>query len=317
MSTNDKISVKEIIVGVVVLAVIGAAMYYTLGLLSAEGGKKVDDISQAGDKAANHVETHVKLVSIDPIKGDTTARFEFEPSPGLVSEDNTLKQDLKLYLNAGTGKQEIDFPKGKLMTPVEGVFNMHDGQATDYPFDKYVADIDVYIYAAPAKTDEKKKQEAEPKPAAGENAPATEPKSEKEPDDMAISVDFVGSIPGYNITASKAKYTEIDYVGIETKIERSGTVKFFSIFVSVLMWALAIGVLFFVGAIVLRGRKIEVGMFSFFGALLFAFYAVRNSQPNVPPIGAYCDFISFFWAEALIAACLVVALVTWILRPTK
>lgn len=58
-------------------------------------------------------------------------------------------------------------------------------------------------------------------------------------------------------------------------------------------------------------------MFSFIGALLFAFYAVRDGQPNVPPIGAYCDFISFFWAEALIAGCLVVALAAWILRPMK
>jgi hypothetical protein len=311
MSATDKFSVKEIIVGVVVLAVIGAAMYYTLGVLAGEGGKKVTDISQAGDAAANHVETHVKLVAIDPIKADLTARFEFEPSEGLLGEDLSLKQDLKLYVNAANGKQEFDFPKGKLMTPVEAVFNMHDGLVTDYPFDKYASDIDIYIYAPEPKPGDKKKADApEPKPAADQKDDAAE-------NDMAISVDFTGSIPGYKISASKAKSSDIDYVGVETRIERSGIVTFFSVFVSLLMWALAIGVLFFVGALVLRGRKIEVNMFSFMGALLFAFYAVRNSQPNVPPIGAYCDFVSFFWAEALIAACLVVALATWILRPMK
>jgi hypothetical protein len=315
---SDKISAKEIIVAIVVLTVFVGAMFYTLSIVNAEGGKKVTDISQAGDKESSHVETHVKLVSIDPIKGDASARFEFEPSEKLLGSDGSLKQDLKLYLNSATGKQELDFPKGKLMTPVEAVFNMHEGQATEYPYDKYVADIDVYVMKAPSA--DKKKAEAaltsETK-TTDEHAATPEKKEEVDEGDMAISVDFEGSIPGYKITAAKAKYSEVYFVGIETHIERSGTVWFFSTFVAVLMWALAVGVLFFVGSLVLRGRKVEINMFSFMAALLFAFYAVRNSQPNVPPIGVYSDFISFFWCEVLIAACLIVTLFVWILRPMK
>jgi hypothetical protein len=83
------------------------------------------------------------------------------------------------------------------------------------------------------------------------------------------------------------------------------------------MWALAISVLFFVMSLVFRGRKIEVGMFSFLAALLFAFYAVRNSQPNIPPIGVYSDFLAFFWAEVIIALCLLIAVFTWIFRTQK
>ncbi len=315
---SDKISGKEIVAAVIVLVVIGAAMFYTVGIFNAEGGQKVIDISQQGDKEASHVETHVKLTSIDPIKGDVAARFEFAPSENLLGEDGTLKQELKLYVNSANGKQEIDFAKGKLMTPVEAVFNMYEGQATQYPFDKYVSDIDIYI--TKGKTDEKKPAAApaaEAKETADENAGEPEKKAEADSLDMAISVDFVGSIPGYSITAEKAKYSEVDFVGIETRIERSGTVKFFSMFVSVLMWALSIGVLFFVMSLILRGRKVEVNMFSFMAALLFAFYAVRNSQPNVPPIGVYSDFVSFFWCEVIIAACLLAALFTWILRPAK
>src|SRR5205807_1253101 len=138
---------------------------------------------------------------------------------------------------------------------------------------------------------EKKKPEtSESKETDKENPAKAE--NEGDEDEIPLGVDFFGSVAGYKIEAAKAKYSDVDYVGIETRIERSGTVKFFSIFVSVLMWALAIGVLFFVMSLVLRGRKIEVGMFSFLAALLFAFYAVRNSQPNVPPIGVYSDFIS-------------------------
>ncbi len=317
MSTTDKISAKEIIVGVASLVFIAAAMFYTLSIFNAEGGKKLTDISQAGDKSASHVETHVTILGIDPIKGDITARFQFEPSEKLLLDDGTLKQGLSLYLNSANGKQEIDFPKGKLMTPVEGVFTMADGQASEYPFDKYTSDITVYIMKGktPAK-DEKKKPEVTAAKTAEEPA-ADEPKEDEASDDMAISVDFEGSIPGYNIAVAKGKGSDVDYVVIDAAIERSGTVKFFSIFVCSLMWVLATCVLFLVGALVFRGRKIEVGMLSFMGALLFAFYAVRNSQPNIPPIGVYSDFISFFWAEALLAICLIVTLLVWVLRPAK
>jgi len=37
---------------------------------------------------------------------------------------------------------------------------------------------------------------------------------------------------------------------------------------------------------------------------LFAFPAVRNSQPGVPPVGTWGDFVSFFWAESMIALAL-------------
>lgn len=314
---SDRISGKEIVAGVIVLAIIGGMMWYTLSMFRAESGQKVIDISQAGDASASHVETHVKLMSIDPIKGDASARFEFAPSDNLLGEDGTLKQDLRLYVNAANGKQEFDFPKGKLMTPVEAVFNMHDGQATEYPFDKYRAAIDIYIMKPEPKIPET--PTAAPKPTADEQAPETnkDEAADVDDDEMAISVDFLGSIPGYKINASKAEYSGVDFVGVETQIERSATVKFFSMFVSVLMWALAISVLFFVGTLILRGRKVEVNMFSFMAALLFAFYAVRNSQPNVPPIGVFSDFISFFWCEILIAGCLLAAVFTWVLRPMK
>lgn len=313
---SDNISVKEVIVGVIVLAVVGAAMFYTLSVFNAESGQKVIDISQQGDNEASHIETHVKLMSIDPIKGDASARFEFVPSDNLLGEDGTLKQELKLYVNSANGKQEIDFAKGKLMTPVEAVFNMHGGQATQYPFDKYVTDIDIYI--AKGKTDEKKPATAPaPKePADGEHA--NEPANPEDDDlELAISVDFLGSIPGYKIEAANAKYSEVDFVGIETKIERSGTVVFVSMFVSVLTWVLTIGILFLVISLFMRGRKVEIAMFSFMGAMLFGFYAIRNSQPNVPPIGVYSDFMSYIWCEIIVGVCLLACLIAWVLRPAK
>jgi len=127
----------------------------------------------------------------------------------------------------------------------------------------------------------------------------------------------VGSIPGFKIDAAKSKESTSDYVGIDMTIARASTTKFFSFFVMAMMWGLTIGVMLLTLSVVLRGRKVELAMFSFTAALLFAFAAVRNAQPGTPPIGTYSDFISFFWAEVIIALCLIILVFTWLLRPAK
>ena len=58
-------------------------------------------------------------------------------------------------------------------------------------------------------------------------------------------------------------------------------------------------------------------MFSFLGALLFAFPAVRNAVPGSPPIGSFNDYLAFFWAEGLVAASLIAILFTWALRSQR
>jgi len=233
-----------------------------------------------------------------------------------------------LFVNSATGKQELDFPKGKRMNPSEVVVNIYDGLVTVYPFDKHSAYLEFYflpgkeekktepakpVEAAPAPTpteaaagEEQKKEEGEKKPAA----------AEKDEDIIPIGVDFVGSIPGFKIDASKARESDEDLVGIDMTISRASTTKFFSLFVMVMMWGLTIAVLLLTLSCVLRGRKVELAMFSFSAALLFAFASVRNAQPGTPPIGTYSDFISFFWAEVIIALCLITLVFTWLLRPT-
>jgi hypothetical protein len=49
-------------------------------------------------------------------------------------------------------------------------------------------------------------------------------------------------------------------------------------------------------------------------ALIFGLPALRNVQPGVPPIGAVCDYISFIWAELIVAASALIVAWAWILR---
>ena len=319
MSASEGISVKEIIAAVAILIIVGAVMLFTLGVFNAESGHTAVEISNAGDKEAVHIEAVVKILSIDAAKGDTSARIEFLPSDALLAPDGTLNQDLKLFVNSANGKQETDFAKGKRMTPVEAVFNLYDGSASQYPFDKYSTEIDIWVTKGkPAKKPDAKPAPAKPADEAADGeADHAEKKEEPESDELPISVDFLGSISGYDIAATKAKYSDESYVGIETHIDRSSTVVFFSMFVGILMWLLTVAVLLLVLSLFLRGRKIEIAMFSFMGALLFGFYAIRNSQPNIPAIGVYSDFLSYIWCEVIIGLCLAVCVLAWAIRQAK
>jgi hypothetical protein len=330
----EKVKAKDIIVTLAVLIVFGISLVLVLKIYKNEGDKRSAAVSDLGDKDPNHIEVDVKLVSIDPNKGDIVARLEFLPKGHFTTDEgSTLARDLKLFVNSATGKQELDFPKGKRMNPTEVVVNMFDGLVTDYPFDRHSAFLELYFMpgkeAGKDKTAEAAPKPAEPAPTPKPEAPAAGEEQKKDEgekkaeaakpdeDDIPIGVDFVGSIPGFKIDAAKSRESTDDYVGIDMTIARASTTKFFSLFVMSMMWGLTLGVMFLTLSVVLRGRKVELAMFSFTAALLFAFAAVRNAQPGTPPIGTYSDFISFFWAEVIIALCLIILVFTWLLRPAK
>ena len=332
---SEKWGIKDIVVAVVVIIVFIVGLVLVLKSYQSEGEKRSAAISDIGNKDPNHIEVDVTLVSIDANKGDMVARLEFVPKGIYTNDDgHTLARDVKLFTNGATGKQETDFGKGKRMNPMEVTVSMFNGLVTDYPFDKHNAYLEMYFL--PGKEEKKASDSSASKPAEPAPTPTPAPDSEAEgeqpkkedakkpesaendgDDEIPIGVDFVGTVSGFKIDAAKAKESTNDYVGIEMAISRAATTKFFSFFVMIMMWGLTIAVLLLTMSVVVRGRKVELAMFSFTAALLFAFATVRNAQPGTPPIGTYSDFISFFWAEVIIALSLVALVFTWLLRPAK
>ena len=332
---SEKLKAKDVIITIVVVILFAVGLVLVLNIYKGEGVKRSASVSDLGEKDPNHIEVDVTLVTIDPNKGDIVARLEFLPKGSYTKADGTLARDVKLFVNGATGKQETDFPRGKKMNPMEVVVQMYDGLVTDYPFDKHKAYLEMYF--VPGKPEKKSAEPGTAKPAEAAPSPTPKPeaadeeeakkedaakkteaaKEEEEDDEIPIGVDFAGSISGFKIEAAKARESQNDLVGIDMTISRAATTKFFSLFVMMMMWGLTISVLLLTLSVVLRGRKVELAMFSFTAALLFAFATVRNAQPGTPPIGTYSDFISFFWAEVIIALCLVVLVFTWLLRPAK
>jgi hypothetical protein len=112
----------------------------------------------------------------------------------------------------------------------------------------------------------------------------------------------------------RSKDSDETYVDLEIGVKRSSMITLFSVFIMCLMWGVTIAVAGLVFTVVIKGRKAELAMFSFIATLLFAFVTVRNSQPGVPPVGTYSDYLSFFWVEAILGLCLIAVVSAWVLR---
>lgn len=288
---EPKKSKKALIIGIVFLLLFATAYALVLCAFKNEGENRTASLSPNEKLGADRIDAFARIVTADPVKGDVSVRLTFTPHGSLLSADGaTLSRDLVLDINSGTGKHTYEFKKGKRMDPVEAIVEIYDGEPMDYPFDKHEAELSFSFEPAGAA-------------AASETNTA-----------IPVAVELHGSVSGLKIEAEYAKENKDDHVVIDLTLARASTAIFFSVFIMAAMWALTLGVVCLVFRVLAGHRKIEIGMFSFLGALLFAFPALRNSQPGTPPIGTYSDFLAFFWAEVLIALSLLAVVLTWLIR---
>ncbi len=286
-------SKKPLLVGLVLLLIFAGAYIFVLNAYKTEGADRAAELAPDTQKAGeNRIDVTGRIVTADVMKGDVTMRLEFTPHGSFLSSDGTtLARDLELYVASATGKNVHEFKKGRRMNPVEAVVEIYEGEPMDYPFDAHSAEL-TFFFETPAVKE-------------GEGGGS---------DSIPMAVELRGSVAGLRIDAEYAKENAPDHAVIDINISRAMTAIFFSTFIMIAMWLLVIAVLFLVFRVFAGHRKIEISMFSFLGALLFAFPALRNSQPGTPPIGTLSDFLAFFWAEVIIALCLISVVLRWLTR---
>lgn len=280
---------KPMLIGFILLAVFVAAYISVLFLYQSEGETRKAELSYDAEKLEkldkNHIAAEAKIVTADPIKGDIAVRLVFTPQGNLAGPDGKLARDLVLDVAAATGKHVYEFKKGRKMDPVETVVDIYEGEPMDFPFDEHEGQL-AFFFTPP-----------------GEGA-----------EQIPVALELRGSVSGLRIDAEYGEGNSDTNAVVDISICRARTTMFFSLFIMLAMWALAIGVVCLVFRVFAGQRKIEISMFSFLGALLFAFPALRNSQPGTPPIGTLSDFLAFFWAEVIIALSLLSVVLRWIIR---
>jgi hypothetical protein len=288
MNILREFSRQQIIKVLIFISLFLVAYAGVIGLYRIEATKGVADFVTSVSES-DYIEVSVNVTNIDPVKGDIAARMQFVPHGKLALENgNKISQGVKLVTNTSTGKPERTFDEGKVMEPIDVVFPIFDGQVNDYPFDRHESLLEI------------------------EMANAADPTTS-----ISTQVNFWANIPGFSTKATLNPESDSSYTAINIGVDRSITTIFFSLFIMVGMWIVGIIVLIQSQIVRSKGKMVEIGMFAYMATLIFALPAVRNIQPGIPPVGAFSDFLSFFWAEGLATVSFITIAYCWLTRYGK
>jgi hypothetical protein len=240
------------------------------------------------------VEVKMTVIGVDPVKNELETRLQFELK-GIYKKGPTYPaQDLLMTVNgANVEDSEITFKEGKPMIVPALKFNLVKGKINNYPFDGHIAKVAISI---------------DPLPSIGKKfAPF-------ELNPVPLVFKFNADVPGFDIAYKPLEENSSIFIYIDVRAVRSLPVKFFALTIIVIMWVLSIMALLLALKVMKSGKLPEVGMLSWTAVMLFAFPAIRNAQPGVPPVGTASDFLSFFWTEIIVVVALVIIGSCWLKR---
>jgi Domain of unknown function (DUF4436) len=257
----------------------------------------------------------VQVTGVNPMTQELTAQLGFRLAGNVASDEVTPAVNLKLLVNNVRGQQEFDFPKGQRMNRIEAVFPLN-GDLNKYPFDTYETTLWLLMT-----TPVRKRQSQVSKPREGSQEAVPSPdqlavgsESLQRNAPVPLSLALSAAIPGVKFSGSVVRRENAQVTGISLNLRRANSLIAVSLLIMTMMSGLAISVLAMVLQATTSGGKYDLLPLSLSISLIFGLPALRNTQPGVPPVGALSDYVSFIWAELIVAVSAVVTVWTWLLR---
>jgi hypothetical protein len=150
--------------------------------------------------------------------------------------------------------------------------------------------------------------------AAAADEPAAEKKTETPDTIVPSTMEVYENVPAYNVLDISGDVKD-NVLEASFEAKRAPAAIFFSCLVTIVMWALALGVFYIALSVIVGRRKLELAHMTMMAAILFALpAALRSSQPGIPPPGVLSDFYGFFFCDVIVAASLIAILVTYLWR---
>lgn len=308
---------------VAVVLVVVAVYFVVVWLGLTEEGRRSLILAKSSATTGDYVIVNVKVTGVEASQGLLHERINLIPMGRYAIDRATPAVDLKLLINSVSGKQTILYPKGERIAPIDFT-SVLSGNQNRYPFDRYTSDIDLLVTAP-----------APPTPPVPKAAPAAEEASiEGDPDPLAttlvvgagdlnksetvpINENFVASLTGVKF---EGRVTEGDsYKLMRTSIvmRRANNVMTVSIMIMSVMFVLAISIMVMALRVAANPDAINLLPLSLCVSLIFGLPALRNTQPGVPGIGSLGDYLSFIWAEFIVATSAIGLAWTWIVRSIR
>ncbi|MFF8012412.1 DUF4436 family protein [Streptomyces sp. NPDC007929] len=231
-----------------------------------------DTVHTVGSRAADRVDVEATVQSVDAAAGELVLRVRAHPRGALGEEDGTAPvADLSLQTSVAT-LSDLAFAAHERLAPKDVRVAITGGSISDYPFDTYDTDIEFWAVLG------------------GEPVPVRM---------LFSNADTLFSV---EVTPPPAGQEAV----VALRLSRSGSLLTFAVFMMVAMWALASSVLLGAWYLTTRRQGLVWPALAWMAATLFALAAFRNTAPGTPPIGCVMDWFAFFWAEAVIAVCLII-----------
>ena len=263
-------------------------------------------------KDGDRVSVSIRVMEANLNRSELRVQIRLRPVGNLTKDGVTPARNLKLFLNASQGSQEVDFPVGEIMRPFEAEFSL-DGDTNRYPFDRHQTTLGFLLTASG-------QPDRSPTPSSYALTATPIPNlaigpAALEQNHVPISIDLTASIPGVKFSGQISRADSQEVTGIDLYIRRADNVIGVTIVVMLTMMCLALSLL----AMVLRVTAVKgqstLLPLSLSVSLIFGLPALRNNmEPGVPPVGVFGDYVSFTWAELIVAASTVVVVWTWIVK---
>jgi len=230
------------------------------------------------------VDIHGKIFSMDPVSGKMNIKFWIEPKGNLYKNEfgKGLTKNLIVTITNLSGDMEYLLKKNKTINIISADIPL-DGQSTNYPFDKFKSDLGIVVAEA-----------------------------ENPSNLIPANIDLVENIQGFEIKPQPHIVSYPNTILLTINSARSGTLKSVAVSGIILMWAMAIAVIFMTLTFTTKNYKVE--SLAFYSALLFALVGFRNSLPETPPIGTLSDYVGFFWVMGIVSIMMILKIIILLRR---
>ena len=266
-------------------------------------------------EAADRVYISIVTTNANPATHELTAQVSFRLAGKIAKDEVTPAVDLHLLINNFRGEQEFDFPKDKRMNRIEVVFPLN-GDLNKYPLDRY--DTTVRLLMTTPARNAPREVPTIPASITQHTHPTDElavsPSALLENAPVALSISLSASVPGIRFEGNVSRGSSREPTGIVLQLTRARSVISVSVIVMLMMTALSMSLLAMAIRAITTVERTDLLPLSVSISLIFGLPALRNIQPGVPPVGALVDYVTFIWAELIVAASAVIIVWTWLLR---
>jgi hypothetical protein len=227
-------------------------------------------------------EVYLEPLSIDATNGGMQLRAFL--SPNLSDGKNAragADRDLTLLITHDKTVEEIKLAAGAHMASSTVEVDLNDGSVTRYPFDSFVARLDVQLLDGKASLG------------------------------LPARITVWEGVLGYNLHTTSHPGADPNDVQLAITISRGGAIVLlalcgYAVMLVLGFCAVVMGVLTFI-----KVRPPETGLIGSLAAFAFALPVLRGILPGSPPLGVTADMWVFLWAEMVNVLALALVVFKW------